>query len=417
MASAALVLTSCSTTGTSGQRDGAATSVPGVTDDSVRIGTHTPLTGPAAPGYASVSAGALAYFDYVNANGGVHGRAIEYVVKDDAYNPANTQMVVRELVQEEEVFALFNGLGTPPHTSVIDYLHDNGVPDLFVSSGSQTWNQPEAYPSMFPFNADYVVEGSALAQYANDEFPGRSICFLGQDDDLGGDLLAGAELVLGPDALVQVEEYSTSNPDVTAQVGAMKASGCEVAVLATIPAFTALAMGTAARLDWAPVWATSSVGADYPVLLDLLGEAGPPLLEGLIATGYLQASEGDNDWASLFSQINEDYNGGAPFTGAVFNGMSAAYLFTEALAAAGEHPTRESIVEAIRSGNLVGNGVLPLEFSAEDHSGYRGVGISEVRGGVQDFIGFAYRLDGETVTAIDLAPVPLVGAGIPGQGS
>ena len=146
---------------------------PGVTDDTVTIGTHTPLTGPAAAGYSSISAAATAYFDYLNDNGGVHGRSIEYIVKDDGYNPANTQTVVRELVQEDEVFAILNGLGTPTHTAVLDYLNQNEVPDLFVASGSTSWNQPEKYPYTFGFNADYVVEGAALAQYAARRAPGQ----------------------------------------------------------------------------------------------------------------------------------------------------------------------------------------------------------------------------------------------------
>ncbi len=406
----ALALTACSTPQSGG--DSAATT-PGVTDDTITIGTHTPLTGPAAPGYASVSAGALAYFAYVNDNGGIHGRNINYIVKDDAYNPANTQMVVRELVQDDQVFAIFNGLGTPPHTSVVDYLNDNGVPDLFVSSGSTTWNQPSKYPAMFPFNANYVVEGSALGQYSVDKLPGKQVCFLGQDDDLGGDMRRGVELVLGSDGLGHVEEYSTSNADLTAQIGALKGAGCEAVVLAAIPGFVSLSMTTAARLAWEPVWLTSSIGADYPVLLDLLGQEGEQLLEGLVSTGYLQSSTADNGWSQLFRQINTDYNGDAQFTGAVFNGMSAAYLFTEALAAAGPEPTRESIVEAIRSGQLVGNGVLPLSFTADDYSSYTGVGISIVRDGIQDFSDIAYQLINDSVSPLELDPVPLVGNGIP----
>lgn len=409
---AALVLSSCSTPTGGGNSPAAAT--PGVTDDTVTIGTHTPLTGPAAPGYASVSAGALAYFAYVNDNGGVHGRKINYVVKDDGYNPANTQMVVRELVQDDQVFAIFNGLGTPTHSSVVDFLRDNGVPDLFVSSGSTTWNQPRNYPSMFPFNANYVVEGSALAKYATETFPGKQVCFLGQDDDLGGDMRRGAELVLGGDGLAQVEQYSTSNADLTAQMGALKSSGCDVVILAAIPGFVALSLTTAARLDWSPTWITSSIGADQLVLLDLLGDGGAELLEGLVSTGYLQSSDEDNGWSDLFRQINADYNNDAPFTGAVFNGMSAAYLFTEALHAAGQEPTRESIVEAVRSGRLVGNGMFPLSFSKDDYSSYRGVGIAVIRDGRQTFENIAYRLDGDTVETVDPEPVPLVGKGIPG---
>src|SRR5690606_26999080 len=156
--------------------------VPRVTDSTVTIGTHTPLTGSAAAGYSSISAAASAYFAYLNENGGVHGRTIEYSVQDDGYNPANTQAVRRqlvqpdagfagrtieyivkaggynpantqpvvpELVQQDSVFAILSALGTPTHTAVLDYLNQNKVPDLFVASGSTSWNQPQEFPYTF----------------------------------------------------------------------------------------------------------------------------------------------------------------------------------------------------------------------------------------------------------------------------
>ena len=258
---AATALSACSTP--------AAAEVPGVTDDTVVIGTHQPLTGPAAAGFASISAATAAYFEYVNANGGIHGRSIEYVVKDDGYNPANTQTVVRELVQEDQVFAVVNGLGTPTHSSVLDYLDQNDVPDLFVASGSLTWNQPEEYPNTFGFNADYVTEGAALAQYALDTEPDADVCVLGQDDDFGAGILQGVELALGEGEVATNQTYSTADQDVTAQLGAMKEAGCTHNVLGTINGFTALAVGTAAQMDWFPRWHVSSSGADHPTLVEL----------------------------------------------------------------------------------------------------------------------------------------------------
>ncbi|RLK52588.1 ABC transporter substrate-binding protein [Microbacterium telephonicum] len=390
--------------------------VPGVTDDTVTIGTHTPLTGPAAAGYSSISAAASAYFAYLNAHGGVHGRTIDYIVKDDGYNPANTQTVVRELVQQDEIFALVNGLGTPTHTAVLDYLNQNSVPDLFVASGSTTWNDPETYPYTFGFNADYVVEGAALASYAADEFAGQKVCLLGQDDDFGDEMLEGAELALGEGGLAHVERYAVSNQDVTAQIGALKAAGCEINILGTINGFTALAVGTAAHLGWFPKWFSSSSGADYPTLVGYLGEdLGPKLLQGLTGTNYLPAAGGDSEWVALFRQINDEYNGGAAFDGNTVYGMSVAYLFAEALAAAGENPTRASLIEAIESGGLAGDGMLPLAFSADDHAAYRGVGITVVDQGVQDYVGASYEVDGDEVRTAETAPVAFVTDGIPGD--
>ncbi|MFC8682123.1 ABC transporter substrate-binding protein [Microbacterium ureisolvens] len=413
-ASAVLVaLAGCSTPAAPGGTDEA---VPGVSDDTVTIGAHTPLTGPAAAGYSSISAAATAYFEYLNDNGGVHGRSIEYLVKDDGYNPANTQTVVRELVQEDEVFAIVNGLGTPTHTAVLDYLNQNEVPDLFVASGSTSWNQPSTYPFTFGFNADYVVEGAALAQYAADEHPGKVVCLLGQDDDFGDEMIEGAELALGADGLAAVERYSVSNQDVSAQIGAMKAAGCEINILGTINGFTALAVGTAAQLGWFPMWFSSSSGANYETLVGYLGEdVGPKLLQGLIGTNYLPASGGDSEWVALFRQINDEYNDGAVFDGNTIYGMSVAYLFAEALEAAGENPTRQSLIDAVQSGDLAGNGIVPLSFGEDSHAAYLGVGVTAVDQGVQDYVGATYAVDGGTVTAVDPAPVALSGEGVPGS--
>ena len=94
----------------------------GVTDSTIKIGTHKPLTGPAAPGYSEIPTGVQAYFDHVNANGGVCGREFEYVVRDDGYNPTNTAQVTNQLVLQDEIFAMMGGLGTPTHTAVLDFL-------------------------------------------------------------------------------------------------------------------------------------------------------------------------------------------------------------------------------------------------------------------------------------------------------
>ncbi|KQO97611.1 ABC transporter substrate-binding protein [Leifsonia sp. Leaf264] len=410
-ASALLVtLAACSTPAASDP----AAEAPGVTDDTVTIGTHQPLTGPAAAGYSSISAATQAYFDYVNEKGGINGRTIEYLVKDDGYNPATTQTVVRELVQDDDVFAILNGLGTPTHASVLDYLNQKKVPDLFVASGSTSWNQPEKYPYTFAFNADYVTEGEALAQYATDEFAGKKVCVLGQDDDFGDEFITGAENVLGADGLTSVQRYSVSNQDVVAQVSAMKAAGCEVNMLATVNGFTALAIGTAAKLGWFTQWFSSSSGADYPTLVGFLGEdVGPKLLQGFVSSNYLPARQG-NDWSELFEKVNADYNDGAPFDGNTMFGMSVGYLFAEALAAAGENPTRESLLEAVNSGDLVGNGILPLSFGDDSHAAYTGVGITTVDQGVQDYIGTTYVSDGTgKVSVTDADPVAVENEGVP----
>lgn len=387
------VLTATVGCGDDGNGDGGRTPVPGVTDSEIVIGTHMPLTGPASAGYASIAPATKAYFDYVNANGGVYGRKITYKIMDDGYNPANTQQVVRQLVLQDKVFAMLNGLGTPTHTGVLDFLKTNRVPDLFVASGSRSWDQPDTYPGTFGFNTDYTVEGKILATYVKANHADQKVCFLGQNDDFGRDSLAGVERILGAGTVVAKQTYVTSNTNVAPQIGAFKAAGCQVVILATVPGFTALSVGTAARLGFKPQWIVSNVGGDHRTLAAQLGAAAP-LLEGMLGINYMPMNNDTaNPWIQLLTKINNEYNGGAPFDGNTVYGMAVGYLFVQVLQAVGKDLTRESLIAAVEKGGFRGPGLAPLRYSASDHSGYGGGRMNRVTGGVQQYFGPAYETD------------------------
>ena len=410
-----LAVAACGGDDDGGGGSGAA-AVPGVTDTEIVVGTHMPLTGPASAGYSKIAPATKAYFDHVNAAGGVHGRKITYKIMDDGYNPANTQQVVRQLVLQDKVFAILNGLGTGTHTGVLDFLASNRVPDLFVASGSRSWDQPKKYPGTFGFNPDYTVEGKILATYVQKNFAGKKVCFLGQDDDFGRDSLLGVEKILGATGVAVKEKYVTSNQNMGPQIGAFKAAACEVAVLATVPPFTALAIGTAARLGFRPQWVVSNVGADYTTLSGLLGE-NKALLEGLLAVNYLPSQfDLANPWTAQFKKINDQYNAAAPFDGNIIYGMAVGYLFVQALLAAGKDLTREGIIEAVQKGGFRGPGLAPLRYSADDHSGYGGQQMTKVVGGSQDYFGPIYETDeadGPVNEYADQPPAPPAN-GIPG---
>jgi branched-chain amino acid transport system substrate-binding protein len=380
--------------------------VPGVTDTEILVGTHMPLTGPAAAGYSKIAPATKAYFDYVNAAGGVHGRKITYKIMDDTYNPATTQQVVRELVLQDKVFAILNGLGTPTHTGVLDFLKTNRVPDLFVASGSRSWNQPDKYPGTFGFNVNYTLEGKILANHVKETQAGKKVCFLGQDDDFGRDSLAGIERVLGPVAAKQ--SYVTSNPNVGPQVGALKQAGCQVVMLATVPGFTALTLGTAAKIGFKPQFVVSQVGADLATLAKQLGAA-TPLTEGLISTNYLPMSNDDADpWIQLYRRVNSAHNGNAEFDNNIVYGMSVGYLFVQSLQAAGKDLTREGLIAAVEKGGFQGPGLGPLRYSAEDHSGYGGARLGKVENGRQAYFGTTYETDDEAGPVVPYTAAPAV---------
>lgn len=391
-ATAALAAVLLATAGCSSEGGGTSgADVPGVTDTEVVVGTHMPLTGPAAAGYSKIAPATKAYFDFVNANGGVHGRQITYKIKDDGYNPANTQSVVRELVLQDKVFAVLNGLGTPTHTGVLDFLKTNRVPDLFVASGSRSWNQPDKYPGTFGFNPDYTVEGKILGTYVKENLAGKKVCFLGQDDDFGRDSLVGIEKILG--AVAAKESYVTSNPNVGPQMGALKAAGCEVVLLATVPGFTALSIGTAAKIAFKPQFVVSNVGADPTTVGKTLGAAAP-LMEGLVAANYLPLNTDEaNPWIQLFKKVNAEHNGNAEFDNNVVYGMSVGYLFVQALQAAGKDLTRDKIIEAVQANGFQGPGLAPLRFSAQDHSGYGGQQLTKIENGKAVYFGTPYTTD------------------------
>ncbi|GIF24536.1 ABC-type branched-subunit amino acid transport system substrate-binding protein [Actinoplanes tereljensis] len=387
---AVLLAAGCSSNG-NGNSSSGSSDTPGVTDTEITVGTHMPLTGPAAAGYSKIAPATKAYFDYVNSKGGINGRKITYKIMDDGYNPANTQQVVRQLVLQDKVFAILNGLGTPTHTGVLDFLKTNRVPDLFVASGSRSWNQPDKYPGTFGFNPDYTVEGKVLGTYVKETYPGKKICFLGQDDDFGRDSLAGIEKILGP--VTAKQSYVTSNPNVGPQIGALKAAACDVVMLATIPGFTALSIGTAAKIGYKPQFVVSNVGSDPTTLTKTLGAAAP-LLEGVVAANYLPLATDDaNPWIQLYKKINTDFNSNAEFDNNVVYGMSVGYLFVQSLQAAGKDLTRDNLIAAVEKGGFTGPGLVPVRFSAKDHSGYGGEQLTKLTGGKATYFGTPYQTD------------------------
>jgi branched-chain amino acid transport system substrate-binding protein len=170
----ALTAAACSSSSNSSSSSGSAAgsssaaltaSAPGITATTITIGSHQPLTGPAAPGYSEIAPASNAYFQYVNAHGGIYGRKIVYKYIDDAYDPTKTASVVRQLVLQDQVYALFDGLGTPTHLAAIQFLNSEKVPDVFVASGCECWNNTAQYPETFGWQIDYVREGKILGQY------------------------------------------------------------------------------------------------------------------------------------------------------------------------------------------------------------------------------------------------------------
>jgi branched-chain amino acid transport system substrate-binding protein len=245
----------------------------GVTDDSIAIGGTFPLTGVAAPGYSEIPTGAKAYFDFVNAAGGVNGRTIDFTVKDDGYDPTKTSSLTNELVLKDQVFATVGSLGTPTHSAVVDFLNDEEVPDLFVSSGSLGWgDDPGSRPMTFGWQPDYEIEGKVIGQYVADNMPDAKVGLFLQDDDFGEDAEKGVRQFLD-DQVVEVQRYTSGNTDVGPQIAALQAKKPDIVLAFTTPSYTALAQLTSLTLGFKPDWYVSNVGSD-PALVGSLRSTG-----------------------------------------------------------------------------------------------------------------------------------------------
>ncbi len=407
----AMIAAGCSSSSSGGSSSGAATaSAPGITATQILIGSHQPLTGPAAPGYSEIAPGANAYFQYVNAHGGVYGRKIKYTYLDDGYDPSKTTTVVHQLVLQDNVFAIFNGLGTPTHLAVVKYLNSSKVPDVFVASGCDCWNNTTAYPYTFGWQLDYIREGKILGTYIKQHFAGKKIGYFFQNDEFGQDGVKGLDAEIPASQVVSRQSYVPTNVNVGPQVAALKASGAQVVVSFAIPAFNALFKLTSLKLGFNPTLAASNVGTD-PITLGGLLEAfakqggakvnGNQLTQGIITDGYLPTlGNTGNSWIALFKKVHDTYDPKAPFDGNVLYGESAAYAFVQAMVKAGKNPTRADLVNAINGGLSQGPAVAPYAYSASNHDGITGAYIGVIKNGALVQQGPVYVTDTSPTGAV-----------------
>ncbi len=338
---------------------------PGIGPTTILIGGTSPLTGPAAS-YATVAAGAKAYFDSINAKGGVAKRKIEYRISDDAYNPAQTVQVVRRLVEQDKVFAVFNTLGTEANLAIRDYLNQVKVPQLFVASGATTWGRDAAsYPWTIGFQPSYAAEGFVYGQYIAKTQKKRKIAVLFQNDDYGKDLLASLKRGLGRSGskVVAAEPYEVTSPDVGSQIGKLKASGANVLAIFATPPFAIQAYVFANRLGWRPLVFNNAVSGTSNTMT-LASEGGKnKSVEGTISTTPLKDPL-DPRWKNdpgmkQYRAILAKYGKGAnPNDANHLYGMAVAYETVGLLKRLGANPTRAGLMAAARSITSAGNPFL-----------------------------------------------------------
>lgn len=321
---------------------------PGVTDDEIKIGQTMPYSGPASA-YGSQGKTTLAYFKMLNAKGGVNGRKINLMSMDDGYSPPKTIEQTRRLVEQDEVLAIMNPLGTPTNSATHKYLNQKKVPQLLISSGASKWNDPKNFPWTTPFFPPYIEEGIIYAKHIVQNFPNAKIAILSQNDDSGRDYVKGFKMGLGAKVSQIVKEvtYEVTDPTVESQVIDLKSSGADTLFLMATPKFGAQAIRKVGELGWKPNFYVVSVSSSQASVLE---PAGLQHSTGLITAMALKLA-GDPTWdndagmkefLAFMKQWNPDGN---PVDSSAVLGYVSGQMIELILKNCGDNLTRENVLK------------------------------------------------------------------------
>jgi branched-chain amino acid transport system substrate-binding protein len=265
----------------------AASPSPGQAPGEIKIGNTSPYSGPASA-YGTLGRAIGAFFKKVNEEGGVNGRRINYISYDDAYSPPKMVEAVRRLVEQDQVAALVNTLGTPGNTAIHKYVNQKKVPHLFLATGASKWNDPTNFPWTMGYQPSYYAEGVIYARYLLKNVPDAKVGVLYQNDDYGKDYLKGFKDGLGDTArklIVMEQTYETSDPTVDSQVVNLKATGANVFFNVSIAKFSAQAIRKAHDIGWKPLHLLNSVSTSVAAVLK---PAGLDASKGIVSTFYVK---------------------------------------------------------------------------------------------------------------------------------
>lgn len=325
----------------------------GVTDSTIKIGIIQPLSGPASA-YSQIAYTDQAYIKMINDNGGVCGRQIELILYDDGYSPPKTVEQARKLVESDEVFLIFNGLGTPTNSAIQKYMNAKKVPQLFVATGASKFGDHANFPWTMGWQPNYIAEGKIYARYILDQHPDGKIGILYQNDDYGKDYINGLRAGLGDkadDMIVMEQPYEVADPTVDSQIINLKSSGADIFINIATPKFAAQAIKKAAEIGWKPLHIVNSVSNSVG---SVLKPAGLENAVDLISANYgkdpqdpqWKDDEGLKKWAAFMDKYYPDGDKTSSFT--VF-GYGVTQTLEHVLKNSCDNLTREGVMKSAAS--------------------------------------------------------------------
>jgi branched-chain amino acid transport system substrate-binding protein len=324
----------------------------GATDTEIKIGNIMPYSGPASA-YGVIGKTEQAYFNKINAEGGINGRKINFISYDDGYSPPKAVEQARKLVESDEVLLVFNPLGTPSNSAIQKYLNAKKVPQLFVATGATKWNEPKDFPWTMGWQPSYQSEARIYAKYLMKEKPTAKIAVLYQNDDFGKDYMKGLKDGLGAkSSMITAEEsYETSEPTIDGHIVKLKASGADVFISITTPKFAAQAIKKLAEIEWKPLHIVSNVSSSVG---GVIKPAGFENAQGILSANYAKDAsdpQWDNDpgmkrFVEFLAKYAPDAN---KLDGSVVYGYGAAQTMVKVLQMCGDDLTRENVMKQAAS--------------------------------------------------------------------
>jgi branched-chain amino acid transport system substrate-binding protein len=326
---------------------------PGASDTEIKIGNTMPYSGPASA-YGIIGKTEAAYIAMVNEQGGINGRKINFISRDDGYSPPKTVEQVRQLVEQDQVLFLFSTLGTPTNVAIHGYLNDNKVPQLFVATGADQWNDPKHFPWTMGLIPSYGTESHIYGRYILENLPAAKIAVLYQNDDYGKDYLNGLRAGLGVKAgkmIVATQSYETTDPTVDSQIVALQGSGANVLLTVAIPKFAAQAIRKVYDIGWKPTHFLNSVANSVGTVMKTAGlEKGVGIISAAFAKDPTDPQWQDTpeykEWLAFMKKYNASANLADVQAGI---GYSYAQTLVAVLKASGDNLTRENIMKQAAS--------------------------------------------------------------------
>jgi branched-chain amino acid transport system substrate-binding protein len=319
----------------------------GITSNSILLGNTIDQTGPAKL-YGTIANAENAYFTYVNNQGGVNGRQIQFKILNDEYNAAKTVPLTKQLVESDQVFAMFGGLGTQTQTSVRGYLNDKKVPQLFVATGATTWGLDySANKWTLGWQPPYQGESRIYAKDVVQNHPNARIGVLYQNDDYGLDYLKGLTDGLGPNVSITKQSFDVTAPNAFPQLTQLKTAGVDTLFLFTTPGFTIPELiYITVGLHWSPVIYLNSVS--NPQVFMATAKSKGAALKTVTSVAYIKDPT-DPQWASdsgmqLYRTIIANCSACDPNNGLNIYGVAVAYTMVDVLKQAGTNMTRTNII-------------------------------------------------------------------------